>query len=42
VPTALLVIAAMALSLAALIAFGAREPEGCAAPGAARRPSHGT
>jgi MFS family permease len=42
VPAALLVIAAMALSLAALIAFGAREPEGFAAPGAARRPSHGT
>jgi MFS family permease len=42
VPAALLVTAALALGLAALIAFRAREPEGFSPPGAARRPSHGT
>jgi DHA1 family multidrug resistance protein-like MFS transporter len=41
VPYALLVIAVLALVLAVLIAFGAREPDGFAPPGAARRPPHG-
>lgn len=41
VPAALLVIGSLALVLAGLIAFGAREPEGGPPPGAARRPPHG-
>ena len=41
VPAALLVIGVLALALAALIAFGAREPEGFAPPGAARITSPG-
>ena len=41
VPAALLVIGGLALALAALIAFGAREPEGFAPPGAARITSPG-
>lgn len=41
VPAALLVIAVLALALGALIAFGAREPEGFSPPGASRRPPHG-
>jgi MFS family permease len=36
VPAALLVIGVLALALASLISFGAREPEGFAPPGAAR------
>ena len=41
VPAALLVIGVLALALAGLIAFGAREPEGFAPPGAARITSPG-
>ena len=41
VPAALLVIAGLAIVLAVLIAAGAREPEGFAQPGVARRPPHG-
>jgi len=41
VPASLLVIAVLALALAVLIAFGAREPEGFAPPGTARRPPPG-
>ena len=41
VPAALLVIAGLAIGLAVLIAFGAREPEGFGPPGAARLPPHG-
>jgi MFS family permease len=41
VPAALLVTAGLAVVLAVIVGFGAREPEGFAPPGAARRPPHG-